>query len=771
MINIWKNGNTRIAFDDTDNKYLFIIGGRVRVEIAGETVKMFDPAGASVINVNEAGGIQFLSEMFAMKKSDSADMIFRLGKGVPVFGSPPAIGRGRLEICNQVEIGKMGEKQYVPARGGVLVLHDERGDRHFLWVDTYGQLRISGTDPGSNGLAGRVVSSTGKVNVKDPPYNAAGDGVSDDTGPIQAAIDALADGRGGTLLFPPGEYVINNPGLEIPRLGLFVFQGSGRTSTSLYGGNNLDFFTPLVHYDDTRQPAVNHVWENMTIARGTPGPVFVHGHGHPDQRAVGFGFRNMDFQGYSQAFLIDDADVVPFLMNELDAASVSDTLRLQFETIADESLSSELFIEVEQAGSRWMIIEGGDTGVGREFVIRKVGETLRVFRGTGLAFRIDIDAAQEISTELDGSLLTTMRPLIEAYGQYFSPAATVKIYQTGNRWKIIDLGKEYIVWRRTDQALDVYSSWPATQIEGMLHCVLDNVSIRGGITTLRLGGSHFTTINLHTTNDFFQVNAVHVLGGNVTMIGTRVEACDGGFGIRIGCTNLLLDGAWFEGKRTHPRIEILEGSYSITILNAALASPTVEHCIGLLVHGGAANVRVIGGITGSFAAIPHCYALKVEAGARHVHLDQIDGQPGFSNNGSPGSSYWIEEGAHDVIVKLNVNGAKGDQVIYTAGQIGTARNSSGNENPDFRIDDFDLFNVEYGETGDIERIVYGTQPSGYEGQIIRLIFKNANATVRNVVGDIGNIRLSGNADFHPGAGATLSLLCDGFGWYEIGRTE
>jgi parallel beta-helix repeat protein len=46
------------------------------------------------------------------------------------------------------------------------------------------------------------------VKVKDPAFGARGDGASDDTGPIQKAIDAVA-GTGGTVLVPPGTYLIN----------------------------------------------------------------------------------------------------------------------------------------------------------------------------------------------------------------------------------------------------------------------------------------------------------------------------------------------------------------------------------------------------------------------------------------------------------------------------------------------------------------------------------------------------------------------------------
>jgi hypothetical protein len=47
------------------------------------------------------------------------------------------------------------------------------------------------------------------VNVKDPPYNATGDGVTDDSAAIQSALDAVAALGGGRVFFPRGTYLCN----------------------------------------------------------------------------------------------------------------------------------------------------------------------------------------------------------------------------------------------------------------------------------------------------------------------------------------------------------------------------------------------------------------------------------------------------------------------------------------------------------------------------------------------------------------------------------
>jgi pectate lyase-like protein len=52
-----------------------------------------------------------------------------------------------------------------------------------------------------------------QVNVK--AYGAVGDGTTNDTAAIQSAVDAMAT-TGGTLLFPPGTYLVATPGIVLP---------------------------------------------------------------------------------------------------------------------------------------------------------------------------------------------------------------------------------------------------------------------------------------------------------------------------------------------------------------------------------------------------------------------------------------------------------------------------------------------------------------------------------------------------------------------------
>lgn len=93
----------------------------------------------------------------------------------------------------------------------------------------------SSSDTANNGtiialdtLAGRLVH-TGHTVISVKTFGAVGDGVTDDTAAIQAAVDALSAGGGGDLILPAGIYAISES-LVIPwRVNLIGAAGDGST--------------------------------------------------------------------------------------------------------------------------------------------------------------------------------------------------------------------------------------------------------------------------------------------------------------------------------------------------------------------------------------------------------------------------------------------------------------------------------------------------------------------------------------------------------------
>lgn len=88
---------------------------------------------------------------------------------------------------------------------------------------------IQWTQDGVRAIDGEV--SLGYINVKDAPYNAAGDGLADDTIAIRAAYAALP-ATGGLLYFPPGTYKITSQ-LDFSDARNVVIRGAGMGATKL----------------------------------------------------------------------------------------------------------------------------------------------------------------------------------------------------------------------------------------------------------------------------------------------------------------------------------------------------------------------------------------------------------------------------------------------------------------------------------------------------------------------------------------------------------
>jgi polygalacturonase len=57
------------------------------------------------------------------------------------------------------------------------------------------------------GVVGNTLAQSTRINVRNPPYNAQGDGVTNDTAAFRNAIGDLP--LNGTLVVPAGTYMLN----------------------------------------------------------------------------------------------------------------------------------------------------------------------------------------------------------------------------------------------------------------------------------------------------------------------------------------------------------------------------------------------------------------------------------------------------------------------------------------------------------------------------------------------------------------------------------
>ena len=82
--------------------------------------------------------------------------------------------------------------------------------------------------------AGFLPDAAGTINVKLPPYSAAGDGITDDTASIQKAIDDW-QGTGRIIVLPAGTYLVSKPLRYKPGKGHGYnnFRGAGRKKTTI----------------------------------------------------------------------------------------------------------------------------------------------------------------------------------------------------------------------------------------------------------------------------------------------------------------------------------------------------------------------------------------------------------------------------------------------------------------------------------------------------------------------------------------------------------
>lgn len=141
--------------------------------------------------------------------------------------------------------GQAGGVYYCNTPGPITI-----GTSNITFVLQSPPVKIDNILPSQSGMAGQYLSSDGThskwalvplnaINVKGAPYNAKGDGVSDDTSAIQSAIN----GAGGVAVyFPAGTYLCG--GLTTPAGSPTCLWGSGPTTSVLRAKpNTIDMIT------------------------------------------------------------------------------------------------------------------------------------------------------------------------------------------------------------------------------------------------------------------------------------------------------------------------------------------------------------------------------------------------------------------------------------------------------------------------------------------------------------------------------------------------
>lgn len=89
-------------------------------------------------------------------------------------------------------------------------------------------------------LAAYAANAVLPINVKSPAYGATGDGVTNDTAAVLAAIAALP-ASGGTVYFPNGNYLLSNDQINIDTRISIVFAGAGGQSAGAQCATRLTF--------------------------------------------------------------------------------------------------------------------------------------------------------------------------------------------------------------------------------------------------------------------------------------------------------------------------------------------------------------------------------------------------------------------------------------------------------------------------------------------------------------------------------------------------
>jgi hypothetical protein len=167
-------------------------------------------------------------------------------------------------------------------------------------------------------------AGAGPTNVKS--FGAAGDGVSDDTAAIQAALDHVETVGGGALYFPEGVYVVSSYLTVHPRT---YIRGAGRRTTTITSahaggggadaGENVRNGAGLVTLAPINASSPIHVViEDIGIQNTNPANV---GAAYYDRGGTYISCRNCLFGGFKYGVVLDQSELVDIDLCEIGSQS------------------------------------------------------------------------------------------------------------------------------------------------------------------------------------------------------------------------------------------------------------------------------------------------------------------------------------------------------------------------------------------------------------------------------------------------------------------
>ena len=314
---------------------------------------------------------------------------------------------------------------------------------------------------------------------------------------------------------------------------------------------------------------------------------------------------------------------------------------------------------------------------------------------------------------------------------------------------------------------DIEPGTIAFELEGLLYGSIRDSQFDGSETAARFSGSHYSADNIHAVlTDGTSTNGIIWDCGNSHLSNVRLEAPDGGFGFRLLAHNVTVKNLSMEGHTTGVGIEIDAAVRCATFENTALGQPTQAGSIGILVNGGACNVKFHGGeALGAFYSIgANTHLTYVEAGCIGVDFTGWHASPGLGNSDDDVAEWIIEDGCI-ASVEFFTGGSYNSRTVYSRGHVSgtqTALTAGSIGSEDWRTGM--VFGLSAPDNLDT---ITGTA----DGRQLVLYFSNGNTTLRH---GVGNLSLRGAANVNPAAGNTITLTCiqsgiSGGTWYETAR--